>query len=430
MSKYSKKREKMQVKTCPCENRDGVAGGQRRVCLPGGEVIINARAELLETAVEAGFQVVKAMLEEDVENLCGFRYCHQRSRKAFRWGETTGEVTLGGRRVGIDRPRVRGRRGKEKILPTYKLLTCNDPLNERILEQMVVGVSTRRYKRSLEVNTEGRATSKSAVSRRFVLRTQQQLVEWLSRPLGELELLALFLDGIEMGEHLMVVGVGVDTKGNKHVLGVWEGSTENTIVCQALLSNLAERGLSTEQPLLVVIDGSKALRKAVKQTFGQNAIVQRCQQHKRRNVAGQLPEGLGRLVDVRMRQAYQSDSVDKAQRILNNLSSQLEEEHPGAAASLREGLEETLTVVALGLPKTLRQSLQTTNIIESTLSIVRDVSRNVKRWQNGGMALRWTVTGLIEAEKRFKRIRGYRALPILTEALQQKRGLDNLKEAA
>ena len=224
--------------------------------------------------------MVKAMLEEDGERLCGPRYCHQRGPGAFRWGGTTAEVTLGSRRVGIDHPRVRSRRGKEKMLPTDKLLGNEDPLNRRILEQMIVGVSTRRSKRSLEVNTKGRATSKRAVSRRFVLRTQQQLAEWMSQPLDDLELLVLFLDGIEVGGHLLVVGVGVDTAGNKHVLGVWEGSTENTIVCQALLSNLTERGLSTDQPLLAIIDGSKALRKAVKQTFGENAIVQRCQQHK------------------------------------------------------------------------------------------------------------------------------------------------------
>ncbi len=299
-----------------------------------------------------------------------------------------------------------------------------------MLNQILIGVSTRRYERSLEVKSDGRSTSKSAVSRRFVLRTQRQLVEWMNRPLDDLDLLVLFIDGIEVGDHTLVVALGVDSGGVKHILGVCEGSTENATVCQALLSDLAERGLRTDQPLLVVLDGSKALRKAVRQTFGDNAVVQRCQEHKRRNVASYLPKGLQGLVRMRMRQAYQKNDVDKARSILEGLAGQLEEDYPGAAASLREGMEETLTVIALGLPKALRRSLQTTNIIESTLSSVRNVSRNVKRWRSGSMALRWTVTGLIEAEKSFNRIWGYRDLSKLAEALDRIKQTNALKEVA
>jgi len=421
--KGNRKQNKAQVE-------NGIDQGQRTISLFGEEIVLDARADLLTDMIRAGLIVMYKSLKDDVEMLCGPRYSHSRNREGTRWGKVPGEVTMGGRKIRIERQRVRKPNGEEIILPTYRHYSNDDPLKEHVLNQILIGVSTRNYERSLEVKLDGRSTSKSAVSRRFVLLTQRQLAEWMNRPLDDLDLLVLFIDGIEVGDHTLVVAIGVDSDGIKHVLGVWEGSTENATVCQALLSDLAERGLRTDRRLLVVLDGSKALRKAVRQTFGDNAVVQRCQEHKRRNVASYLPKDLQGLVRMRMRQAYQKNDVDKARSILEGLARQLEEDYPGAAASLRESMEETLTVIALGLPKTLRQSLQTTNIIESTLSSVRHVSRNVKRWRSGSMALRWTVTSLIEAEKSFKRLWGYRDLSKLAEALGRSKQLNAAKEVA
>ncbi len=305
------------------------------------------------------------------------------------------------------------------------------------MKQLLIGVSTRRYQASLEteviekVDLNSRATSKSAVSRRFVALTEERLVQWMNRALGDLEIVVIFIDGTEFGEHTIVTAMGIDQEGKKHILGAWEGATENAQVAGTLVSDLVERGLKVdEESTLFVIDGSKALYKAVKQTFGQGVRVQRCQRHKIENVKGHLPKELHASIEITMRQAYQSDNIDTARRILTNLASRLEIDHPGAASSLHEGLKETLTVIDLGLPKILRQSLQTTNVIESALSVVEDVSKNVKRWRSGKMVLRWTVTGLIEAEKRFKRIRGYKELPILIQNLKRAKLSSSIEEVA
>jgi len=386
------------------------------------EVTIDPRKELLAVGIEAGLQVMAIQFKRDVDTLCGLRYNHNEGRQGSRWGRTTGEVVLGGRKVSITRPRVRSY-AEELKLPSYEHFQAEAPLTERIIEQILNRVSTRRYPRSLEGNNlelPVRGVSRSSISRRFILGTWQRIAEWLAKPLDALDLAALFIDGIGLGDHTVVCAIGVDQQGKKHVLGLWEGSTENTDVCQALLDNLVGRGLATGRPMLIVIDGAKALRKVAEQTFGKKAVVHRCQYHKRKNVASHLPDGMKTMVDLEMRRAYQSDNPEAARRILTNLAQRLETSYPGAAASLREGLDETLTVLRLGLPPVLRQSLQTTNIIESALSIVRDVSGNVKNWRNGRMAVRWAATGLMAAEKRFRRIKGYRSIPVLVDALQKR----------
>jgi transposase-like protein len=330
------------------------------------------------------------------------------------------EVVLGGRKVSIRRPRVR-RDGGEVPLRTFQRMASEDPLNRRIVAQMLVGVATRQYARSLEplpATMTTRGTSKSTVSRRFVAKTRAQLEAWQSQPLDGLDLVGLILDGVHVGEHCLIVALGIAADGQKHALGLWDGSTENGTVCQGLLSNLQSRGLRTDRSLLVILDGSKALRKAVRATFGEAALVQRCQVHKMRNILEYLNDRQRPWAQAILRRAYQSADVKTAQRLLLDLAKRLETEHPSAAESVREGLDETLTVLTLNLSTRLRRSLATTNAAESLLSRTRHVKRNVKRWRGGQMMLRWVAAGILEAVKGFRRVKGYADMPTLVAALR------------
>jgi transposase-like protein len=296
-----------------------------------------------------------------------------------------------------------------------------DPLNRRVVEQMLVGVATRGYARSLEpvpVTMRSRGTSKSAVSRRFVAKTTAQLEAWRGTALDDLDLVGLLLDGVHIGDHCLVVALGIAADGQKHALGLWEGSTENTTVCQQLLANLQQRGLRTDRSLLVILDGSPALRKAVRAVFDQAALIQRCQIHKIRNVLDYLPERQRPWVQAIMRRAYQSPDVKTATRLLQDLARRLEDEYPSAAESVREGLDDTLTVIGLGLSQRLQRSLATTNAAESLISRTRHVKRNVKRWRGGKMMLRWVAAGVLEAVKGFRRLKGHRDMPTLVAKLR------------
>jgi len=327
---------------------------------------------------------------------------------------------LGGRKVAIQRPRVRTAAG-EVALPTFQTMAATDPLARRVVEQMLVGVATRQYARSLEpvgAEMESRGTSKSAVSRRFVARTAAQLAAWQSAPLDGLDLVALLIDGVHLGDHCLIVALGIAADGQKHALGLWDGSTENATVCQGLLANLQSRGLRTDRSLLVILDGSKALRKAVRATFGDAALVQRCHVHKMRNILEYLNDRQRPWAQAILRRAYQSAAVKTAQRLLLDLARRLETEHPSAAESVREGLDETLTVLTLNLSARLRRSLATTNAAESLLSRTRHVKRNVKRWRSGQMMLRWVAAGVLEAVKGFRRVKGYADMPMLVAALR------------
>jgi transposase-like protein len=386
------------------------------------EVLVRAKTALRELVVSAGLQVLGAMLEEDREVLCGPRHHQNPARDATRYGFDEGSLVLGGRRVGFRRPRVR--RGKREVpLPTWEELSREDPLQERAVEQMLVGVSTRDYARSLEplpAGLEQSGVSRSSVSRRFVAQTQAAIDAFLTRPLSQLDLPVVMIDGTGLGDHVMVVALGIDAKGKKHVLGVREGSTESQEVCQELLRNLIDRGLKVERARLFVIDGGKGVRKAVRETFGPWALIQRCQVHKLRNVLEHLPENKRARVATALRQAWSSASEAEARRLLNALARELEPQHPGAASSLREGLDETLTILGLGVKGSLRRTLCSTNPIENLQGLLKRAVRNVKRWRGGMMALRWAVTGLIHAERRFKRIRGHRDLDALVAALAAK----------
>jgi putative transposase len=388
--------------------------------LPLIDLLVNTKAELFELMVRSGLRVLDAMLEEDRAVLCGPRYAHDPTRVASRAGTVASEVVLGGRKVPVQRPRVRAD-GHEVPLPTFQALTELDPLNRRVLEQMLVGVTTRQYARSLDplpTDVPSRGTSKSSVSRRFVARTTAQLQAWQTAPLEGLDLVALLLDGVHIGEHCLIVALGIAADGQKHALGLWEGATENATLCRSLLANLQGRGLRTDRSLLVILDGALALHKAVRTVFGEAALIQRCQVHKLRNILDHLPERERPSVQAAVRRAYQALDVKTATRLLTDLAKRLEQEHPSAAGSVREGLDETLTVMTLQLSARLQRSLATTNAAESLLSRTRYVKRNVKRWRGGQMMLRWVAAGILEAVKGFRRLKGCGDMPKLVAALR------------
>jgi len=379
---------------------------------------------LLAMAVGTGLQVMAALMNADVEASCGPKGKHDPGRSAVRHGTEAGSVTLGGRRVPVRRPRMRATDGRGELpVPAYELFSRTEVLGRMAMQRMLAGLSTRRYPAGLEpvgkrVEESAGSTSKSAVSRRFVAATETALGELLAAPLGELDLVALLIDGVHFGEHLCVVALGIGIDGVKHPLGLVEGSTENTSVVTDLLTGLRDRGLDTTRPIFVGIDGGKALRAAVVKVFD-HPVIGRCQLHKLRNVADKLPEHLAATVTKRMRAAYHAESAILAEAQLEALAKELQRTHPGAAASLREGLTETLTVLRLGVPPTLARTLRSTNCIESMISIARNHSTNVKNWQNGNMALRWCAAGMIEARAQFRRVNGHLHLPALRIALNE-----------
>jgi putative transposase len=376
--------------------------------------------ELRELVVAAGLRAVELMLEAERTAVCGAAYERQADRQVTRTGHAPGELVMGGRRVSVRRPRARTRSKEEVALPSWRRFSDEDPLTERAMEQMLVGVSTRKYARSLEPLAEGvvtRGTSRSAVSRRFVAATQEQLDAWMASDLGDIELAAIMIDGLAFREHVVLCALGIDTAGHKHVLGLQEGATENAVACTELLTNLRGRGLRTDRALVVVIDGGKALAKAARAIFGPFALIQRCQVHKTRNVLEQLPENKRAGVRRAMYEAYRSRTGDTARRLLNNLERTLRKNHPGAAASLREGLDETLTVLSFGLGATLQRSLSTTNAIENLNGNIRRISRRVKTWRGGSMILRWVGAAVKEASKGFRRFRGFKDMNKLVAVL-------------
>ena len=389
-----------------------------------GELVGAAREGLLALSVATGLGVLAELLEEEVDDVVGPKHVRNADRVAVRHGHEDGEVTLGGRRVAVRRPRARTVEGEREVpLGTYAHFADRDPLTRVVLEQMLAGVSTRRFARTREPVGEDvlgaeRSTSKSAVSREFVGRTRQHLQALMSRSLADIRLAALMLDGIELKGRCCVVALGVTTDGIKVPLGLWDGSTENKTVAAHLLSDLVHRGLDVEQGVLVVIDGSKALRAAVREVFGP-VPVQRCVRHKERGVLDHLPERDRPVVKAWLRRAWATDDHALALDGLRVLASELERSHPGAAASLREGLEETLTLTRLGIRGRLKKTLQSTNPIESMIEIVRRTSRNVKRWQSGDMCLRWTAAGMLEAELQFRKIIGYSDLAKLATRVER-----------
>lgn len=392
------------------------------VTLAMSELTGAVKEGLLALAVGAGLGVLQVLMEESVTAVAGPKGRHDPGRVAKRHGTEDGSVTLGGRRVPVRRPRVRSADGCREIpVPAYETFNGTEILGELALERMMAKLSTRRYRAGLEpvgqaVDATATSTSRSAVSRRFVALTERALAEMMAGDLSGLDLVALMVDGVHFADHCCIVALGISIDGTKHPLGVVEGSTENATVVTDLLTNLRDRGLDMTRPILVVIDGAKALAAGVKAVFD-HPVIHRCQLHKIRNVEQKLPDALASSVAKKMRAAYRNPDALAAEADLEALARQLSKAHPGAAGSLREGLAETLTIGRLGVPPTLARTLRSTNTIESMIEICRDHSTNVKRWRDGEMALRWCAAGMLEAAKQFRRVNGFRHLPALRAAL-------------
>jgi putative transposase len=380
------------------------------------------REGLLALAVGTGLQLMDAILEESVTALCGQRGRHDPGRTAVRHGHGAGSVALGGRKVPVRRPRVRSTDGSGEVaIPAYEHFSSTEVLGQLAMEKMLAKLSTRRYTLGLEpvgtaVEAGSSGKSRSAVSRRFVERTESALAELLASDLSGLDFVALMVDGVHFADHLCVVAMGIDIGGVKHPLSVLEGDTENATVVKDLLAGLRDRGLDMTRPILVVIDGARALASAVNAVFDR-PVIARCQLHKIRNVEAKLPKALAATVSKKMRATYHSDDALRAEAELSELARQLQKNHPGAAGSLREGLTETLRVMRLKIPPTLARTLRSTNAIESMIEICRDHSTNVKRWRDGEMALRWCAAGMGEAAKQFRKVNGFLHLAALRKTL-------------
>jgi putative transposase len=390
-----------------------------------GELVATAREGLLALSVGAGLRLVHELMELEVDTLAGPKGKHDSGRVAKRHGYVDGSVTLGGRRVPLRRPRVkRVEDGRELPLASYDLFASRDPLARAVMDRMLAGVSTRRFVQvgepvGEEVEQDARSTSKSTVSELFVDSTRTALEELMSRRLDDVRLAVMMIDGMELADRTHVVALGISTDGRKIPLGLWEGSTENATVARELLSDLVARGLDPEQAILFIIDGGKAIRRAIKDVFGERALVHRCHRHKERNVCDQLPEEERGRIRVRLRAAWALEDQKAARERLKQLHAELERSWPDAARSLREGLEETLTVTRLGVSGQLAKTLCSTNPCESMIEIVRRTQRNVKRWREGDMRKRWTAAGMLEAERQFRRIVGYRHLAELVIAVER-----------
>jgi len=390
--------------------------------------MLATRQHLMAWVHAHGLAALDELFCAEARALAGRKGQHQPARTHHHWGTTATELTFGGRRLQLRRPRVRGTDGREATLPAVAAFRARDPLSARMMQQLLVGVSTRNYEASLEPRPADRRTrgsSKSAVSRALVRRTRQRLQEQLTRRLEGLEVIALFVDGVVVAQQTAIVALGLTRDGHKEPLGVSLGSTENAVVCTALLQDLLARGLTIDGRVLCVIDGGKGLRKALGDVLGDAAVIQRCQLHKGRNLAALVPKARQVYLRAALRRAYRATSAPAARRQLRTLATWLE--HNGqaaAAASLREGLEETLTVVKLGLPPTLRRFFATTNCIENLIGTLRHVSRNVKRWRAGDMRQRWLGLGLLRAAERFRRIKHHAELGALVTALATRTGAE------
>lgn len=390
-----------------------------------GDIAEAAQEGLLALSVGVGLGVVHRLMEAEVDEIVGPKGKHNPGREAKRHGHENGSMTLGGRRVRVKRPRVRSANDASEMgLSTYEHFADRDPLTRAVMDRMLAGVSTRRYAGAGEpvggeVEEASTSTSKSSVSEAFIEQTATALQELMARRLDDMRLAAMMIDGLQIAERTHVVALGITTDGVKVPLGLWEGSTENTTLVRALLADLVDRGLDPEQAILFVVDGSKALKAAIRDVFGENAVTQRCRRHKERNVTDLLPEKDRDRVRGRLRDAWALEDHHLALDRLQLLASELDQSWPDAGRSLREGMEETLTLTRLGVTGRLAVSLGSTNPIESMISIARTTCRNVKRWRDGDMRRRWTAAGMLQAEQQFRRIFGYRDLADLITAIER-----------
>jgi transposase-like protein len=412
--------ERRRQATVPRELKGLIEVGQVQLPLGAEALQEMLSGDLHGFAISLGLLVAQRLLEEEVNRLCGARYVRQAERRHTRYGRQAGFVSLGGQKLAIERPRVRkAGGGSEAELAMYQLLQSPEAMPEAALKRMVRGVSTRDYEQVVDLAREGFGVQKSSVSRAFVKATAEGIRELSQRRLDGDRFLAIFLDGVEYAGETLLVALGITDQGEKKILGLRQGATENAAVCTSLLEDLQERGLDTSQPVVLVLDGAKALRAAVKRVWGDKAIVQRCQIHKRRNILAHLPEKHHDELYRQLALAYGETDYERGLKQLKTTARWLERISPDAAASLREGMEESLTVVKLDLPEQLRRTLATTNPIESALSVTRRVTARVTRWRDGDMRLRWCTAGLLRAEQKFRRVKGYRHLAQLERALNR-----------
>jgi putative transposase len=390
-----------------------------------GELVGAAREGLLALSVGVGLGVVHELMELEVSEVVGPKGTRNPDRVAKRHGHENGSMTLGGRRVAVRRPRMRTADDEREVpVQTYGYFADRDPLTRAVMDRMLAGVSTRKFARvgepvGSDVEHASSSTSKTTTSEMFIERTRTALSELMSRRLDDVRLAVMMLDGLEIADRTHVVALGITTDGVKIPLGLWEGSTENATLARALLADLVDRGLDPEQAILFVIDGGKALRRAIRDVFGEHALVHRCHRHKERNVCDLLPERDRDQVRARMRAAWSLNDADLAEQRLQLLAGELERTWPDATASLREGMAETLTLMRLGITGRLAKTLCSTNPCESMIEIVRSTQRNVKRWHDGDMRKRWTAAGMLVAEQQFRRIIGYRDLAKLVIAIER-----------
>ena len=381
------------------------------------------RSGVYSLCTAAGLTVLYQMMEEDVTALVGPKGKHNTDRVGYRHGTEETSVVLGGQRVSIQRPRVRSKNGEDELpIETYDVARQDDLLLEAALARMLYGLSSRNYNQgqeTLPADLKCHGTSKSSVSRRFTQATQAELKRLMSRRFDSMGINVLLLDGVEFADTTVMVAMGIDHAGAKHILWIKLGATENAVVCKDLLTDLVERGLDGEDGLLAIIDGAKALRSALKTIYGERVLIQRCRVHKKRNVLDYLPKEQRPWVKRQLNKAWAMHNVVEATQSLKGLATHLETQYPDAAASLREGLEETLTVMRLDVSGLLQKSLSTTNAIESAFDAVRTRTRNVKRWQNGNMIQRWAAAGLLAAEERFFKIKGYKEMQRLHAAIRR-----------
>jgi putative transposase len=393
------------------------------IALAMSDIAGAAREGLLALSVAAGMAVMAAMFEAEITEFAGPKGKHSSERVAVRHGNEKGSVTLGGRRVSVTRPRARTTDRHEVPLNSYAHFAAEDLLTQVVMERMLAGVATRRHARTGEPVGQAagtqKSTSKSAISRRFVRQTETALAELMSRDLSGEDIKVLMLDGEHMAERCVVVALAITADGTKKPVGLWDGSTENKTVVRALLADLVDRGLKFDDGLLVVLDGAKALAAAVREVFGNKALIQRCTLHKRRNIADHLPDKDKDWVDAKLVKAFGHPDPDQGLRNAKHLAAQLDKSYPSAAASLREGLEEMFTVARLGIDGRLSKTLTTSNPVESMISIARTTNRNVTRWRDGQMVLRWTAAGMLNAERSFRRIKGHKQMPQLVKALHR-----------
>jgi putative transposase len=366
---------------------------------------------------EAGLALMSLVMEEEVRHVAGERNQQHAERRAHRWGKEDDYCVIDGQKVPIQRTRLRTKDKREQRLGSYELFQCSGPLQQGVWDKMMHGLSTRNYGAVVKDFSTAYGVEKSAVSEKFIEASRERVKQLMERPLGELRLCTVLIDGTPFKNRQMIAALGIGCDGRKTVLGLREGATENTTVVGALLSDLLERGFDFSTPRLYVLDGGKALHTAVRRHAGEVAFIQRCQVHKKRNVVDHLPEEYKADVRRKLQNAYAMADYADAKRALDQLHFELMHLNPSAARSLEEGLEETLTVHKLRVPDQLRGSLSCTNVIESAFSVVETVCRNVKRWRDGDQIERWVGSGLLVAEQQFRKVIGYRQIPLLLDSM-------------